>query len=902
MRLAVGCFLAALRASGMAKPQLHAGGLTHRRQHENDGKFHLVGVWNWRSLLRASISAVMRIYVAIHSLVMSVLLSCAGILPAIAAGDKPGEKVIPPPPSLPALRGIHLEPARLALADARDARKVLVLGDTLDGGTVDLTREAIFQLAGGIVSMDEFGFFSGNAVGEATVAVEAGGQTAVLSVKVGGTNSLPIRFVRDVEPILSRSGCNQGTCHGAAKGKNGFRLSLRGYDPGYDYESLINDLSGRRFNRANVDESLMLLKSTGEVPHEGRQAIKPEGRYHRMLRQWITEGARNEITAGARASQIEILPSVVALDLPGRQQQFLILATYPDGSTRDVTREAILSSNNDEIALVKDQTLTALRRGEMAVLVRYEGLYASREVSIMGDRTGFTFTPMPEQNAVDHHINSKLRRMKINPSDLCTDAEFLRRAHLDLTGQPPTAAKVRAFLADTSESRIKRERLIDELIGSQGYADFWANKFSDLLQCNSENLGQKGVWVFRDWIRQQLQDNRPYDQFVRELVVARGSTFENPAGNYLRVLRDSGKMTEDISQTFLGVRFNCNKCHDHPFERWTQNQYYEFGAFFAQVAFKRGTLGRDRLIRPGTAYAEEQVSEDIVYRNPQGGEVRNPKNDQIVAPKVPYGTAREARPNEDRRVAFAEWLTARDNPYFARSTVNRFWSYFFGRGIIDPVDDIRAGNPPSNPELLTALTEEFIQGGFDLRKLMRTITTSRTYQLSIATSKWNVDDTINFSHALPRRLSAEQMFDAVAVATGFRPKFQDLPMGMRAVEVPDGMVAGNDFLGLFGRPKRQSACECERSSNVTLSHALNLINGQTLGDCVSSPANNLSRLLAAEADDRKVVEEIYLNCLNRPPTEKELSEIKLGDPAKRLEGAQDLAWALLNSPAFLFNR
>ncbi|MSU34172.1 MAG: DUF1553 domain-containing protein [Pedosphaera sp.] len=865
-------------------------------------KFHLVATSERRTLYGDSKFVPMRAQVLIQSSVLSALLSCAGILTAAAAGDKPGEKFIPPPPPLPALRGIHLEPAKLSLADSRDARKVLVLGETQDGGIVDLTRAATFQPASEVISVDSAGFFLGKNVGATTVAVLAGGYSAVLPVTVAGTNILPISFVRDVEPVLSRSGCNQGTCHGAAKGKNGFRLSLRGYDPAYDYESLINDLSGRRFNRANVDESLMLLKSLGEVPHEGRQPIKPGGRYHQIVRQWITEGARYEKSAGARARQIDILPAVVALDLPGRQQQFLILATYADGSTRDVTREAILSSNNEEIALVKDQTLTALRRGEMAVLVRYEGLYASREVSIMGDRTGFTFAPMPEHNPVDHHVNGKLQQMKINPSNLCTDAEFMRRVYLDLSGQPPTAAKVRSFLADAADSRTKRERLIDELIGSQGYADFWANKFSDLLQCNSENLGQKGVWVFRDWIHQQLKDNRPYDQFVRELVVARGSTFENPAGNYLRVLQDSGKMTEDISQTFLGVRFNCNKCHDHPFERWTQNQYYEFGAFFAQVAFKRGTLGRDRLIRPGTAYAEEQVSEDIVYRNPQGGDVKNPKNDLIVAPKVPYGTARDARPNEDRRAAFAEWLTSRDNPYFARSTVNRFWSYFFGRGIIDPVDDIRAGNPPSNPELLAALTDEFVQNGFDLRKLMRTIITSRTYQLSITTSKWNADDTINFSHAMPRRLSAEQMFDAVAVATGFHPKFQDLPNGMRAVEVPDGMVAGNDFLGLFGRPKRQSACECERSSNVTLSHALNLINGQTLGECVSSPANNLSQLLAAETDDRKVVEEIYLNCLNRPPTEKELSEIKLGDPAKRLEGAQDLAWALLNSPAFLFNR
>jgi hypothetical protein len=509
---------------------------------------------------------------------------------------------------------------------------------------------------------------------------------------------------------------------------------------------------------------------------------------------------------------------------------------------------------------------------------------------------------MPEYNAIDGHVNAKLKRMQILPSDTCTDAEFLRRVSLDLTGQPPTADRVRKFLADPAESRKKREAVVDELLGSKAFSEFWANKFADLLQCNSENLGKKGVWVFRSWIEGQLAKNRPYDQFVRDLVLAQGSTFENPAGNYLRALRDSGKMTEDISQTFLGVRFNCNKCHDHPFERWTQNQYYEFGAFFAQVSFKRGTLGRDVLIRGTETYASEQVSEEIVYRNYNGGEVRHPKNDAVMKPHVPYGRTRAPAPDEDPRRAFAEWLTSPDNPYFARSTVNRFWSYFYGRGIIDPVDDIRAGNPPSNPELLAMLERDFVAGGHDLRKLMRSFCTSRSYQLSITPNRWNQDDLVNFSHALPRRLSAEQLLDAVAVATGHRPQFKDMPAGVRAVTAPDGMVGGGDFLALFGRPKRQSACECERAGNVTLAHALNLVNGPMLGECVTASGNDLARLIQSEADDRKVIEQVYLACLCRPPTDKELAAVQLGSGANRLAGAQDLAWALLNSPAFLFNR
>jgi len=822
--------------------------------------------------------------------------------PTAWSAERGSDKPIPPAPPQPAIRALRLEPAKLTLLDGRDSRKVLVLGQTTGGSWIDVGPGAVLKPESTEVAVDAEGYLVGKKAGKSAVTVSAGGRTARLEVEVQSISLPEVGFVRDIEPILSRAGCNSGPCHGSAKGKNGFKLALRGYDPDYDYQALVNDLSGRRFNRVHVDESLMLQKPLGDIPHEGRQAIVPGSRYHQTLRQWIAEGARFQEITPNRPTRIEVLPAQVTLDLPGRRQQLLVIATYPDGSTRDVTREAVLSSNNEEVGLVQGNTVIPLRRGEMAVLVRYEGQYDAREVTVMGDRSGFRFAAMPEYNFIDTAVNAKLESLKINPSDLCTDAEFIRRVSLDITGQPPTAEAVRAFLADTTESRKKREALVDTLIGSSASSEFWANKFADLLQCNSEILGKKGVWVFRNWIRDQFAANRPFDHFTRDLLLAKGSTFENPAGNYLRALRDSGKMTEDISQTFLGVRFNCNKCHDHPFERWTQNQYYEFGAFFAQVAFKRGTLGRDHIIRSGETYAHEQVSEEIVYPSDQGGEVKHPKNDAVVPPKVPYGTSRVIAPGEDRREAFAAWLTSPENPYFAKSTVNRFWSYFFGRGIIDPVDDIRAGNPPSNPALLAALTERFVADGHDVRKLMRHIVTSRTYQLSIVPNRWNEDDLVNFSHALPRRLSAEQMLDSIAVATGRPLQFSNLPEGMRAAQLPDGLVPGNDFLSLFGRPKRQSACECERSSNVTLSHALNLINGKTLGECVNRPDNRFAKLVAEETDDRKVIEEIYLGCLNRPPTDKELSGIRLGQGAQRLEGAQDLAWALINSPAFLFNR
>lgn len=819
----------------------------------------------------------------------------------VQAAAPSGASSAPPAPPTPSIRALKLEPASLVLKDGRDERRVLVKGVVEGDKSIDLTANAKFKATSPAVDVDAQGYIRPKSKGTAEVLVSVAGKEIKLPVMVEEAATAEVRFVRDIQPILAKAGCNQGTCHGSAKGKNGFKLSLRGYDPEYDYSALVNDLSGRRFNRVNVDDSLMLLKPLGEVPHEGRQALKPGSREHQLLRQWIVEGTKFD-SLKDRATSIEILPGEAEMDLAGRSQQFLVVAHYADGSTRDVTREAHFSVSNTEVTDVnKDGLVKGLRRGEAALLVRYEGIYGTALLTIMGDRNGYQWTDVPENNFVDHHVNAKLRKMKILPSELTTDAEFLRRVYLDLTGLPPRAEKVHEFIDDKTPSREKRERLIDELLGSNDYVEFWANKWADLLQCNSENLGQKSVWLYRNWIRQQVADNTPYDKFVRTLLTAKGSSYDNPAVNYLRVLREPGKMTEDVTQTFLGVRFNCNKCHDHPFEKWTQNQYYEMGAYFAQVGFKRGQVGKE-VIFAEAGGSFQITSEEIVYHKYDGGEVKHLKTDAVVAPKVPVGDAKPVAAGADRRVPMVEWLVAPENPFFAKSMANRVWSYFLGRGIIDPVDDIRASNPPSNPELLEALTEKFVKDGFDLRKLMKTICQSRTYQLSIVKNKWNEDDTINFSHAAPRRLSAEQMVDALSLATGSKVKLAGVPMGMRAVQIPDGMVQGNDFLQLFGRPKRQSACECERSSSLTLSHALSLINGPTISEAVNAKDSRIARLAETEKDDKKLVEEIYLSCLSRPPTDKEFKAVEFKPDTNRLEVAQDLAWALLNSPAFLFNR
>jgi hypothetical protein len=796
-----------------------------------------------------------------------------------------GKEKAPPPPPLPKLEAIELEPASLTLLNAFDERRVLVVGKTADGARIDLTDQAVLTPETPIISVGADGYLHGNAKGDAIVKVKAANFETRLYVTAASADTPPVRFVRDVMPVISRLGCNAGTCHGAAKGRNGFKLSLRGYDPDGDYEALINDLSGRRFDRVEPEKSLMLLKPMAEVPHEGKRVLKPDTRYYRILHDWISEGLRKEEMAPARPVTLDILPKLINCDLPGRTQRVLVIAKFPDGTTRDVTREAVLESSNKDVATVKDAQVRAERRGETSVLVRYEGLYASRLVTVMGDRNGYVWTEFPANNYVDEHVAAKLQKMKILPSELCTDAEFIRRVSLDLAGIPPTAEKVRAFLADPAPSKQKREKLVDTLIGNPDFVEHWSNKWADLLQCNSKALGEKAVWVFRDWIRQAVADNTPYDQFVSELLTAKGSSYHEPAVNYMRVLREPGKISEDVCQTFLGVRFNCNKCHDHPFEKWTQTQYYELGAYFARVNFKKGRL-------PG---------EEIVYRNTQSGEVNHLRTGKVMVAHVPFGEAKTPAPEQDRREPLVEWLVSKDNPLFAKAIANRTWSYFFGVGIIEPVDDIRAGNPASNPELLDALTAQVVKDNFDLRKLMRTICLSRTYQLSVASNKWNEDDKLNFSHAQPRRLSAEQMLDAVQVATGIRPNLPGLPNPLRAVEAPDGVVAGNEFLTLFGRPERSSSCECERSSNISLSHTLNLINGPMIGDVLANPASRITKA-AENKDDAKVLEEIYLAVLCRMPEPSELKGVKFGEGKDRAAVAQDLAWALMNSPAFIFNR
>ena len=701
-----------------------------------------------------------------------------------------------------------------------------------------------------------------------------------------------VTFLRDVAPILNKVGCTAGACHGAAKGKNGFKLSLRGYDPQFDYESLLYDLSGRRFNRADPGRSLMLAKPSQEVAHGGGRRFAKDSDYYKVIYNWIAQGVPYGDPAKDTVVELRAEPADVLMPKPGETVPLKVVARYQDGQLRDVTRETAIESNVPDVARVESEAPADIpivrgeRVGEATLLLRYQGTFAAIPVTVLNPRPGFVWKALPQHNYIDRLVDAKLERLKIQPSAPADDRTFLRRVSLDLTGRLPSPEAVRAFLADARPSRVKRAATIETLLASPQYVDHWAVKWGDLLQSSRKYLGEKGAYEFQHWIREAIASNRPYDAMVRELLTARGSSYDNPAANYFRVTREAKPAMEKTTQVFLGVRMVCAQCHDHPFERWTQNQYYQMSAFFSAVGIRAGF----------------EVGEEIVFDQRADYEMKHPKDGRAVKPQFMLASSHAAVPDGvQRRDAFAEWLTSRDNPLFAKAIANRMWSYFLGKGIIDPVDDIRASNPPSNPALLDALTKDFVDHRFDLRHLMRAIVSSRAYQASIVTNEWNEHDRDNFSHAIPRRLSAEELMDAVSAAAGARPRFPDVPQDMAASQLVDPHIGREGFLDVFGRPARDSSCECERRSDFSLPQALNLVNGKMISDAVADPNGRVAKLVLSGKSDEAIVEELYLAALSRLPTSEERRRgVAYLSTAAKASRAQDLLWALINSKAFLY--
>ncbi len=791
----------------------------------------------------------------------------ASVRASFRVDDRKERETLPAGAKVVALEVI---PKEVKFSRPYEYAQVIVTAKLESGESIDVTRIAEGKLTADVADLTPAGLIQPKSDGDAKAIFSLAGQTVAATVSVAGAkDEYHADFIRDVNPVLSRVGCNAGTCHGSAKGKNGFKLSLRGYDALSDVRSLTDDLASRRVNVASPDDSLMLLKTTGAAPHEGGRLLQPGDTYYRILRAWITQGVALDMAA-PKVTKIEVFPSNPVIERIGNRQQMRVLATYADGKTRDVTRESFIETGNAEVATSdRSGLMFALRRGEAAVLARYEGSYAATTLTVMGDRKGFAWEQPPAYNKIDELVAAKWQRMKIRPSGVCSDAEFIRRAYLDLTGLPPSSDEVRAFLADATDQKAKREALVHKLIGSDAYVDHWTNKWADLLQVNRKFLAPEGAAAFRKWIRDEVAKNTPYDQFVRMIISADGSNKDNPAASYYKILRDPANTTENTTHLFLGVRFNCTKCHDHPFERWTQDQYYETAAYFARVGLKADPASNGKNIG-GTAVEGAKPLYEIVYEK-NDGEVTHERTGKVTAPKFPYECKYEAPEKATRRQQLAAWITSADNMYFAKSYVNRMWGYMFGVGIIEPIDDIRAGNPPSNPQLLDYLTEEFLKNKFDTRHVARLICTSRVYQLSVSTNEWNKDDKVNYSHALARRLSAEVIFDTVHAVTGAVSKIPGVPAGTRAAALPDsGVELPSGFLATFGRPPRESACECERTSELRLSAVMSLISGPTIADAIADPQNGLAKLLAAEKDDAKVVDEIFMRILNRPARPEEV--------------------------------
>ncbi len=802
------------------------------------------------------------------------LLACAAVFsPALAQANPSAPEMAKPavPEALPPgaqIAALDVQPAKVVLAGRYEGAQLVITARLADGTTADVTRLASYQLAGDCAEVSPAGRLAARKNGAASLAIEIAGHKAAVPVEVAGVaDNQPVDFIRDVNPVMTRLGCNAGTCHGAKDGKFGFKLSLRGYDPIYDVRSLKDDLAGRRLNVASPDDSLMLLKATAGVPHEGGQRTKLGEKYYDLLRTWIADGAKLDLDA-PRVVKIDVSPRDPVVQQIGARQQVRVVATFSDGRTRDVTAEAFLDSGNTDVAKAEGGGLVeTLRRGEAPLLARYEGNYAATTLTVMGDRTGFAWQPPETWGRIDELVAAKWQRMKIAPSALCGDADFLRRVSLDLAGLPPTAEEVRAFLADARPVREKRDAVIEKLLASPEFIEHSTNKWADLLQVNSKFLGGEGARLFREWIRREIEGNTPYDQFVRKILTASGSNKDNPAASYWKILRDPAETMENTTHLFLATRFNCNKCHDHPFERWTQDQYYHTSAYFSQVALDADPASGAAKIE-GTAVEKARPLYEIV-RDKTDGEVTHLRTNKVAAPEFPFPAQAEAKGT--RREQLAAWMTSPDNRYFATSYVNRLWGYLTGAGIIEPLDDIRDGNPPTNPELLDYLTKEFTGHGFDARHVLRLICQSRTYQLGIATNPWNADDKTNYSHALARRLPAEVLYDAVLKVVGSGPR---LPGGLRAGQLPDSATdLPSGFLANLGRPARESSCECERSSDLRLGSIMALLGGPAVSEAIGDTANELAKLTTAQPDDRRLVDELFTRVLSRPASEQEIGKV-----------------------------
>jgi hypothetical protein len=788
---------------------------------------------------------------------------------------------------------VIVQPEKISLNGPRATQQVVISGRYADGNLRDLTHFADVSVeTADVAAIDTDRFLHAKKNGTTNLVIKAGSLVVKVPVTVSNIEQAqPISFRNEVIAALNVGGCNQGACHGTPSGKNGFKLSLRGYDPGSDYIQLTHDVLGRRTDRQNPLMSLMLQKGLGRVPHEGGSRFALTSIPAQAILGWLREGLVDDPPTLAAVKGIEVLPGSRVLNEPARYQQLAVLAHYTDGAVRDVTRLTVFSSSDAAIANVTANGLVEFgQSGEVAILCRYLEQLVPVRLTYLEPKQGFAWTNPPESNYVDKHVFAKLKMLNILPSDVCTDQEFIRRAYLDLCGVLPTPEETRRFL--TSTDNQKRAKLIDELLERPEYADFWTLKWSDVFRSTRKTVQLKGTFVFQKWMHRNIENNTPFDQVVREVIASGGSTFANPPANYYRIARDPQNLAETTAQLFFGIRMQCAKCHNHPFEKWTQDDYYSMAAFFARVKQRKDTL------EPGDKQGKEGA--EVIYVE-RAGELTQPRTGKQMPPKFLGGPVAEVAPGKDRRDALAAWMTSPTNPFLPKSVVNRVWYHLLGKGVVDPVDDFRDSNPSANDDLLDALAKDFVDHKFDVKYIIRTVMNSRTYQLSARTNNFNKDDTKYFSHAVTKLHTAEQLFDALCYVTEVPEKFAGFPLGTRSVQLPDGEV-NHPFLKTFGQPARELACECEREGDSNLAQALQLINGPAVNDRLRNPTNRIGKLLAAKKSDREVLDELFLVTLTRPPTDSEVSAM-LGHVSAQMDKRkawEDVHWALINSKEFLF--
>lgn len=796
-------------------------------------------------------------------------------------------------PAKPALPRLRLSPASATLAPEDFGVQFLAeVRPPNDESGRDVTTQTAWSVEpAGVVAIDA-GYVHALRPGKATVLAAMGGVTAEAIVDVPEVAERSWDVAEDIIPVLSRAGCNTGGCHGRAEGQNGFHLSLFGYDPVSDFGDLARKGGGRRLSRFDPGASLLLVKATGAVPHVGGPRLAPGSADHRRLEAWIKDGApmARGKTHGALAS-LRVEPAEIRLDEPGARQ-VRVFAKYADGHERDVTRQVVTKTLDDSAATIDGKgKVSLLRRAETDLVLRYGALVVSTRVgAVINPELKYDFAARPRQNFIDDELFSRLAALKVPPSPTASDAAFLRRVTLDLTGQQPRPEQVREYLADKAPD--KRAKLVDRLLKERDFIRFWQIKLGDLLEITSArpDIGQTAA-LYQAWVGARLADNTPWDKFVRTLLTAVGdpASREDAAANYALEGLDPKEQAEKTAQRFLGLRIRCAQCHDHPFDVWTQDDYFGLAATFAKVERSGGPM-------PGGMMARSRIQVD-----PEGS-LEHLRTKKPAEPRLLSRQPIKVDAKDDPRKALAEWMTAPDNPFFARAMANWTWAQFFGKGIADPPDDLSKSNPPVHPELLDALAKHFVEHKYDLRNLIRTIATSEAYAMSSSTVPGNEADNRLFSHQMPRPLTAHQMADALAQATDVINRFANQPAGKRAVEVADPAVP-SAILETFGRCTRQNGCSSVQSPALSLRQSLLLIGGDVIAGKVTHPNGYLANLLELKPMPEEIVENLYYRALCRPPSPEESSrwtaELKLAESTR--EAAEDLFWALLNSREFAFN-